>query len=299
MTTSAKPHSTLISYKYRSGAAALRCLSEGTAYFSSPRELNDSLEAKFELTPPERFSEMFTKAFNQLALSRGHVESFSMGTPLPTEFVSVNESENERFQEKCQQVGIFSTAPRPDNQSMWAYYCDNSKGVCLELEWSKEIFEKYQLWPINVIYSKEVRVHNRADDLCKSLLELGAQNPHWTIAQLKAFSLTESFRRREGINSVARAVSTKHSNWEHECEVRMLSPHAGPLPILADILKRVIFIRTDFTEWGAITMLLHRMYPNVQLAQLSFDHKEPFAKIQDLEFKKIPLQTESDPWNSR
>jgi hypothetical protein len=34
-------------------------------------------------------------------------------------------------------------------------------------------------------------------------------------------------------------------------------------------------------------MLLHQLYPNVQLAGLSFDHKEPFAKMRQLEVKKF------------
>jgi len=59
-----------ISYKYRSGAAALRCLSEGTAYFASPRELNDSLEAKFELTGATHFVDTVASSLNELALQR-------------------------------------------------------------------------------------------------------------------------------------------------------------------------------------------------------------------------------------
>jgi hypothetical protein len=35
----------LVNFKYRSGAAALRSLSDGTCYFAQPGELNDSLEA--------------------------------------------------------------------------------------------------------------------------------------------------------------------------------------------------------------------------------------------------------------
>jgi hypothetical protein len=43
-------------------------------------------------------------------------------------------------------------------------------------------------------------------------------------------------------------------------------------------------------------MLLHQLYPNVELADLSFDHREPFAKMRELEFKKIPVQEDSNPW---
>jgi hypothetical protein len=100
------------------------------------------------------------------------------------------------------------------------------------------------------------------------------------MSQLQEFSLTESFRRRWGIQSVARAVSTKHADWQHEAELRLIAPRAGHIPIMSDILKRVFFIRTDFHEWGSIMMLLHRLYPKVELASLSFEHKEPFVKMQ-------------------
>ena len=88
---------------------------------------------------------------------------------------------------------------------------------------------------------------------------------------------------------MSRAVSTKHSDWAHEHELRMLSPKAGPLPILGQILKRVYFTRTDFPEWGPIMMLLHQLYPGVETAQVTFSHTEPLVSIQRLEKKLIPI----------
>lgn len=279
----------LISYKYRSGAAALRCLSDGGAYFASPRELNDSLEAKFDFAGTTQFIDTVANALNELAHVRGHPSGYSFDRTAFGEFELANTTENERFHDASQKIGIFSTASRPDNQPMWAYYCDNSHGVCLELEWSTEVCEKYQLWPTTVSYTRQSRVHNRADDLRKALLEVGYQDPSWTIAQLQEFSLTESFRRRCGIQSMARAVSTKHSDWQHEAELRLIAPRADSLAIMSDILKRVYFVRTDFPEWGPIMTLLHRLYPKVELASLSFEHKEPFVTIQHLETKLVPI----------
>jgi hypothetical protein len=88
---------------------------------------------------------------------------------------------------------------------------------------------------------------------------------------------------------MSRAVSTKHSDWMHEHELRMLSPKAGSLPILRQILKRVYFTRTDFSEWGPIMMLLHQLYPHVETAQVTFSHAEPLVSIQRLEKKLIPV----------
>lgn len=277
----------ITSFKYRSGPAALRSLSEGTAYFASPVELNDSLEAKFELASTSHFIDVVTNTFNELSIKRGQ-PSYSFDQTGFSAIDSTNRVDNQKFQEASRKMGIFSTAARPDNQPMWAYYCGNSAGVCFELEWSEEFLSKHQLWPFQVSYTTEARVHNRADDLRVALLELDAQHPDWTIAELQEFSLTESFRKKWGIQSMARAVSSKHADWKHESELRILSAHSGPKWIMQDILKRVYFIRTDFPEWGAIIMLLHRLYPRVEIAQVIFDHKDPYVTVKHLEATLIP-----------
>lgn len=279
-----------ISYKYRSGPAALRCLSEGTAYFASPSGLNDSLEAKFDLAKTSDFIAAMSNALNELAARKGQPRNYTFNEAAFQEFDAVHSTENLRFHEASQQVGIFSAALRPDNQPMWAYYCDNSKGVCFELDWSDEVSKRYRLWPTNVQYTKESRVHNRAEDLRQALLALGEMRPEWSIQQILDFSLSDTFRRDWGIQTTARAVSAKHADWQHEAELRMLSPRYGPVPIMQDILKRVFFVRTDFPEWGSLMMLLHRLYPKVELAQINFEHKEPFVKVQPLHVKKVPVQ---------
>lgn len=280
----------MISFKYRSGAAALRCLSDGTLYFASPAELNDSLEAKFNLADERQFIDALAKTLSEIACHRGQPGNYSFDMSALNEFEQVNKVEGARFLEATQKVGIFSTAVRPDNQPMWAYYCDNSRGVCLELKWPTEVFKNYQLWPSVVSYTTRSRIHNRSDDLCRALIELGLQHPDWTMEQLQDYSLSEPFRRDCGVRSIARAVSIKHTDWQHEAEVRLLAPHAGTLPILADVLKRVYFVRTDFPEWGPILMLLHRLYPDVEIAHLSFEHTEPFVRVQPLESKMIPIR---------
>lgn len=278
-----------VCYKYRSGVAVLRCLSEGTLYFASTEELNDSLEGNFDLASTQEYVRVFSRAVHELAIKRGHNTSFQSIEQLPHELEVVNREENERFRAGCKDVGIFSTARRPDNQPMWAYYCDNSKGVCFHLEFSEKIMKEYQLLPTPVTYTRDARILNRADDFREQLLKVGEQNDKWSIDQIRAFSETESFLRRVGISSIARAVSTKHADWEHEAEIRFIAPRSGPIPILKDVLKSVIFMRTDFPEWGSIMTLLHRLYPDVQLADLSFHHTEPFVRSRKLSFKAVPV----------
>lgn len=271
-------------------------MSDGSAYFASPRELNDSLEAKFDLADSRQFIKALMKTFSELARQRNQPGGYTFDTSASGEFERVEKLDGARFAEASQKVGIFSTATRPDNQPMWAYYCENSKGVCFELEWPTEVFDRYQLWPSVVSYRTKSRIHNRADDLCQALLELGTKHPDWTIERLQEFSLSESFRRAWGLRSMARAVSMKHADWQHETEVRLISPRSGPLPILADILKRVYFVRTDFPEWGPISILLHRLYPKVEMAHITFEHTEPFVKVQPLEAKLVPIKYQNGSW---
>ncbi len=277
----------LTSFKYYTGNKGIYSLKSGIAYFASPHQLNDSLEAKFELAGATHYNDALAKALNELARTRSQ-ENYAFDMAGYEEFERIHKRENERFQDACQKIGIFSTSRRYDNQAMWAYYCNDLKGVCFEFEWSSEVMNKYQLVPTDVQYSNQTRIHNRAIILGDLLLEAGLQNPDWTIKELQEFSLSKEFLTSYGVLSVACATSTKHTDWQHENELRIISAHAGELPIMRDILKRVFFTGTDFQEWGTIMTLLQQQYPNVEIAQLIFDHKEPLVKIVPMEYRLIP-----------
>ena len=276
-------------FKYRSGASALKCLSDGVIYFAPPNELNDTLEAKFDFCSPRQNWELLSTTINELAESRQSSERVDPSLPPPEEFIAADDGENARFYEACQGTGIYSTAARPDNQAMWAYYSDSSKGVCLELEWSRQTFEREGLYPVEVNYTDQARQINRAEDERLLLRKIAAENPNWSIHQLKAFSLTETFARRVGIQSVARATSMKNSHWRHESEIRILSPKPGPRLLMKTVLKGVYYVRTDFPEWAQIIGTLCLNYPNVVVAQLSFSHLEPFARVEEQKFRVVPI----------
>jgi len=278
-----------VSFKYRSGPAALRSLSDGTAYFAKPSELNDALEAQFEPSPSSQFSTTLAATLTELAKSRGEALGFAPDESFAAKFDEHVTREDEHFKEACQRLGLFSSARRPDSQPMWAYYCDHSKGFCFELEWSDELLTAYQLMPTVIQYSDEPRIHNRADDLRLALLALGEEHPDWTVDAIQKHSFTESFNRNWMARSMGRAVSTKHADWRHESELRMISPAAGPLPILKNLLKRIYFVRTDFPEWGPTMMLLHQLYPNVEVSQIQFSHRAPLVSIIPMVEKLVPL----------
>jgi hypothetical protein len=271
-------------YKYRSAAAALRCLSEQTLYFASPSELNDCLEAKFDHASEDEYANVVWSTFRELALARGDSDTDCRSIPkgLLEDLRPLSKQDNGDFRVWCDQVGIFSAAPRPDNQPMWAYYCDDARGVCFDLEWSKEVMEEYHLLRTPVMYTREARIHNRAKYLRELLLDLGRRNPTWTMEQILSFSMTGKFARRWSSRSIARAVSSKHTDWEHECELRLIAPRAGPIPVMRDVLKGVFFMRTDFPECRSIVRLLSQLYPNVRLNTMEFLHTEPFVRTRQL-----------------
>lgn len=284
----------LVNFKYRSGAAALRGLSDGTCYFAHAGELNDSLEAKFAPAEPSSYARVLAQTLTELAAQRKEPARYEPEEESAEYLSKLIRKEDETFAANCQQVGIFSGTKRPDNQPMWAYYCNDGRGVCFEFEWPREVLKQFSLRPTFVYYTDKPRVHDRFEDMRTELLALGKKHPHWTVEQLYEHSQTPEFIAGWIARSISRAVSTKHSDWAHEHELRMLSPRAGPLPILKQILKTVYFTRTDFPEWGPIMMLLHQLYPDVKMAKVTFSHAEPLVSIQRLEAKLIPVTLSAD-----
>lgn len=261
----------MICFKYRSGAAALRCLAEGSLYFSEPAKLNDTLEAKYEHASPEEFNRVMTQCYSEVSKQRGGT-AFKFDPDGISEMAAANAAENKHLQNFTEQVGIFSAARRANDQAMWAYYADDSHGVCFELEWTIATMDSYQLWPVDVTYDSSARIHNRAEDWRTVFLELASQNPNASLEKLHQLSLEEVPRRKWGINTATRAAGIKHTDWEHEKEIRLLAPKFGALPVLADVLKRVHFVRTDNEHWASIMRLLFQLYPQVETVHWQFSH---------------------------
>lgn len=279
-----------VSFKYRSGPAALRCLSDGLVYFAKPSEFNDCLEAKFDHSTAVDYIDRMNRSIRNVAEQRGCTGGYTVPRSEFSSFEAKNASENENFLEATQRVGIYSTASRPDNQPMWAYYCDNSKGFCFELEWPDAVLGRHNIAPVGVLYSSAARVHNRAEIFDSLIREEAELHPDWSMDRILEETRSEFFRFRIQMMNTCRAVSIKHSDWSHEHEVRFVTPRAGSLPIMLQVLKRVYFVRTDFPEWGPVMMLLHQLYPNVELAKLTFQHTEPYVEVQGMTKKLVPIQ---------
>lgn len=279
--------SNLTCFKYRSPSAALRSLAEGTLYFAKPCELNDTLEAKYDHASAEDFSHVMVQTWSEVSHKRGGPALALNGLGM-VDMELANARENERLQAFTEQVGIFSAARRADHQAMWAYYAQNSSGLCFELEWSHEVANRYQLWSTDVEYRSEARVHNRAEDWRGVLLALSLEHPGASLEDLHHLSLEESARRRWGILSASRAASVKHTDWAHEQEIRLLAPTSCALPILSEVLKRVHYVHVG-EHWGEVMQILFTRYPHVEIVRWQFDHGKPRALSRPMEHRLIPL----------
>lgn len=279
---------TLTCFKYRSPAAALRCLAEGSLYFAKPSELNDTLEAKYEHATPEDFTRVMAQTYIEISQQRGG-PALELDQRGMADIAEAHARECQHLQAFTDQIGIFSAAQRPDHQAMWAYYADNASGVCFELEWRHEVMQQHRIRHIDVSYSDHARVHNRAEDWRHVFLELAQEHPDASLETLHLLSLEESARRKSGILTASRAVSVKHTDWSHEKEIRLLAPKSGALPVLADVLKRVHYVRRDGDHWPEIFHLLATRYPWVELVHWQFAHGKITARPTPMEIRLIPV----------
>lgn len=273
-------------FKYRSGEAARQSLIEGTVFFATPSTLNDTLEAKYEDSSAEEFSRVIVETVNEISCIRSGT-AFERDRQLLAESRDVNARENERLRTFGDQIGIFSAAQRPDHQAMWAYYADNAKGVCFEMDWTKDLIQRHQIWASEVQYHDRERIHSRADDWRAVFLELSHSYPDASIDELIAKSLSEEARRKWGILTASRAVSVKHTDWAHEKEIRLLAPKSGAMPVLQDVLKRVHFVRYDGEFLTEIMGLLHRKYPSVEVVQWKFSHGSLAANPTPMDIRMV------------
>lgn len=278
----------LTCFKYRSPAAALRCLAEGSLYFAKPSKLNDTLEAKYDHDTPQNFTRVMAQTYSEISQQRGG-PALELDQRGMADIAEAHARECQHLQAFTDQIGIFSAAQRPDHQAMWAYYADNASGVCFELEWRHEVMQQHRIRHIDVSYSEQARIHNRAEDWRRVFLELAREHPNVSLDDLRQLSLEEELIREWGRRTATRAVSVKHTDWAHEREIRLLAPKAGALPVLPDVLKRVHYVRSDGDHWGAIMQLLRAYYPTVEITHWEFSHGELSAISTPMEIRLIPM----------
>lgn len=279
------------SFKYMSVDSALRRLSSGELYFASSRQLNDSLEVKFSHATVAEEQRALLEVFSAVSVSQGG----PTWSYQPESEADIHEMEqmisrrNDDFQESLARVGIFATGKRPDHQAMWAYYADERKGVCFELEWNRDVVWEYGLLFRDVEYTSGPRVINQSQHMANAITLLSRQHPDADVYQLQKMSLDEAFRRQVGLNLAGRAASIKHLDWAHEDELRVLVARSRSLPILRSVLKAVHIVGFECLRFAEIYGLLRSDYPGVKIYQWTFDHGEISSIARELQITLVPV----------
>ncbi|MGQ7842497.1 hypothetical protein ACUTFY_31540, partial [Burkholderia pseudomallei] len=98
-----------VTFKYRSGPAALRCLSDGLAYFANPSEFNDCLEAQFDHSSAAEYIERMDQSIRSVAEQRGCAGGYAVPECELASFEAKNARDNANLFEATQRVGIYST----------------------------------------------------------------------------------------------------------------------------------------------------------------------------------------------
>jgi hypothetical protein len=271
--------------------SALRRLSSGELYFALPRQLNDSLEVKFSHASAAEEQLVLGEAFSAISVSQGGPTwSYQPETEADIhDLEQMMSQRNEQFQESLGSVGIFATGKRPDHQAMWAYYADERKGVCFELEWSWDVIMEYGLLLREVEYTSGPRVINQSQHLAEAIMQLSRKHPEADVYQLQEMSLEEAFRRQFGLDLAGRAASIKHLDWAHEDEVRVLVARSRSLPILRATLKAVHVVGFECLRFAEIYGLLATDYPSVKIFQWTFDHGKISSVGRELQITLVPM----------
>jgi|SRR5690554_798425 len=277
------------SFKYRSLSTAMRCLEEGSLYFAAPSQLNDMLEVQYEYASSKISAQIMQEAVDDVVFKRGGTVS-NVTNEVSEQLIAVIENEDQLLKAFTNQMGIFSTSPCPNNQAMWAYYADNSTGVCFELEWSDSVIKEHQLVIVNVQYSNAERIISRAEIFKTCLLRLLEEKPNADTEEIRRLSLSESFRRRWGVECAAVSASIKHNDWKHEKEVRVLAPRAGVKNILSRVLKRVHFAKIGGKDWSEVAMLLYTKYPEVEILKWDFHHGKITKSVMPMQYQRVRIK---------
>lgn len=280
-------------YKYCDATKAIKLLERASLYLAAPDQLNDTFEAKFTSPPVREFMDAMQSSISAIALQRGETP-VSFEGEAETYIASVIQQSDADFQIFCSRIGILSLAQRPNHQAMWAHYANGGKGVCLEMCFSPELLQEYQLIAQEVRYAESARIINRAEDWGSCFKELAVRHPRSSLTQLRAESLGHEFRQRWGILSTARATSIKHTDWQYEAEIRLIGPQSRTeLPILSQVLRGVHFQRFDFPELAQISALLHLRYPHVEITY--WTPRNGKLHPQKMKLQAYPLEPLSSP----
>ncbi|MGZ3236720.1 MAG: DUF2971 domain-containing protein [Burkholderiaceae bacterium] len=195
-------------YKYRAVTKnSLESLIKCVVYFSKSVSFNDPFDG--QLLPSDFLQELYEIGFMGDATDILNTEGF--------------------VSQRLSGYGIFSLSRKCDDILMWSHYADSHKGFCLGFSenLANYIESDAPVWQENVIYADDHPFRSIVRDLTDK----------------KRFNSADSFANLADLTDAClqAALTVKHSSWQYEDEVRVLSEVAGMHTFQPEVLSHVVF----------------------------------------------------------
>lgn len=151
-----------IAYKYTNAEYGLRNIENGELYFSNPSVFNDIYDSRFVLKRKDIKNMIYDEAVHNIVLETLYSSEFEQDNDLLNNIRQIKIEKNKSIEEVLNTIPVYfeticdiimknvkgqyvycrnkaaCLSERKDSLSMWAYYADNYKGVCLEYSLEKD-----------------------------------------------------------------------------------------------------------------------------------------------------------------
>jgi hypothetical protein len=209
----------MILYKYTRFHNFLSIAERGTLAFPLVSQLNDPCESSIEsaLTYLRTLEQLPPLAYKPVVEYRvGQFKDVGVNPLYDESLPKIEENRRrakqneglkrlvrllEHFRDK---VGVLSLTPNPANAVMWAHYADQSRGVCVGIEFDHPFFESYR--PSEPFYEEFATVF-RMEEVAYRKIRPALQTDMGAAAYIHD------------------AFFTKFEDWAYEREYRLLRPH--------------------------------------------------------------------------
>lgn len=211
-------------YKYRKlDNFAMRLVSNGELYFSSPGDLNDPLDCTFS-------SEAALRAVEGSADERQREKLKEVSSRIYHDRVTGEKNEIFHAVEKrLKNAGILSFSLTPTEPLMWSHYANGHAGICVGIDRTSIM---------NLVDSESLRLIGDQPISYKPAPDYVGRILGYIDHELngRPVNLDKLF----GDLVVASALFTKSKAWEYEAEYRMIHSERGPMEIPLEAIREII-----------------------------------------------------------
>lgn len=247
-------------------------LASNSIWLSAQESLNDPFEGITKTILPKSGDELITKSIQYMTemlcdeekLTAAEAKSIVLERYIenPDDFLNIvkeqAETEHNDVINKTRELGVYSTSadiPGDErshiaNMIMWSLYADGFKGFCIKYN-AKELY-------------KSLKELNAKDDFAYSKVEY-VTKPH----EVDLFSLVH----RSNFDYI-KALQNKHSQWSHECELRIICSSTGLKKISESAIEAIYFGgKVDPQSELEIIEIARKSYPNTDIYKVLIDNQ--------------------------